>query len=240
MSRGLILALGFLTRIPMPALPGFEPVELRRAAPWFPVVGLLIGALLALIAQLGDNPWLAALLALLCWVAVTGGLHLDGAADLADALGAAHGDPDRFHAVLKDPHTGSFGVIAIALVLIAKLIGLAALLPLEGGIWALLLAPAWARFGAMLWSHNLPAIAPGSGERFGWELEGRWLWIYGLGLLLLSWIVASLLFGVACFALLLLWQGWLKWRLSGMTGDCLGAGIEYAECGMLIAAALLL
>jgi adenosylcobinamide-GDP ribazoletransferase len=122
--RGLILAFVFLTRLPMPALKDFRPEEQARCVVWFPLVGLVVGSLvgLALWAGAHINPWLGALLGLTAWVWITGGLHLDGLADLADALGAAHRDRERFLAVLSDPHLGAFGAMALFLQLAAKLV----------------------------------------------------------------------------------------------------------------------
>ena len=240
--RGLILAFTFLTRLPMPKLDDFEDKELSSSANWFPLVGLAIGLLLmfAAYAGMGANHWLAALLVMLVWAGVTGALHLDGAADLADALGASHRDPERFHAVMKDPPTGAFGVVAIVAILITKLVAVAWLVQSPGiSLWVLLLIPAWARLGAIYWSQTLDAIAPGSGERFKWDISERVLWSWGGLLFLLSWLAASLLFALSAIAALLLWRAYLKWRLNGMTGDCLGAGIEYCECFMLLAVGLL-
>lgn len=240
--RGLILAFGFLTRIPMPALADFRDEELSSSAVWFPLVGLTLGLFLLLGALLGStaNLWLAALLVLLIWIGISGGLHLDGAADLADALGAAHRDPDRLLAVMKDPHTGSFGVIAIVAILLTKLVTVAWVVESPDiNLWPLLLIPAWARLGAIFWSQTLPAIAAGSGERFKWDVAEGTLWGWGSLLFLGSWITVSLLFALSAVAALLLWRAYLKWRLGGMSGDCLGAGIEYCECLMLLAVGLL-
>jgi len=240
--RGLILAFQFLTRIPMPELVDFKKDELSSSAVWFPVVGLSIGLLLLLTAQFGmsANPWIAALLVLLLWTGITGGLHLDGAADLADALGAAHRDPERFLAVMKDPHTGSFGVIAIVATIITKLVAVAWLVESQSiDIWALLLIPAWARLGAIFWSQTLAPLSPGSGEAFVWQVSKNIYWVWGITLFALSLFFVSLLFAIAAVASLLLWRAYLKWRLNGMSGDCLGAGIEYCECFMLLALGLL-
>ena len=126
---GLFIALRFLTRLPTPAVAPEAAGELARAAPWLPIVGALVGALVALAVALGTtiNPWIGALLGLVTGVAVTGGLHVEGLGDVADGMGAAHGNPDRFVEVARDPHLGSFGAIAIALQLAAKLVLLAAL-----------------------------------------------------------------------------------------------------------------
>jgi len=242
MPRGLILAFGFLTRLPMPQLADFKKEELSSSAIWFPLVGLSIGLLLLLAAWLGlsSSPWLAALLVVLLWTGITGALHLDGAADLADALGAAHRDPKRLHDVMKDPHTGTFGVVAIVAILLTKLVAVAWIVESpQIELWALLLIPAWARLGAIFWSQTLDAIAPGSGERFKWDMPENALWGWGILLFLMTWITVSFLFGVVALAALLLWRFYLKWRLSGMTGDCLGAGIEYCECLLLLTLGLL-
>jgi adenosylcobinamide-GDP ribazoletransferase len=240
--HGLILAFQLLTRLPMPQLADFKEEELTSSAVWFPLVGLSIGLLLLLAALLGmsANHWLAALLVVLAWTGITGALHLDGAADLADALGAAHRDPERFHAVMKDPHTGSFGVIAIVAILVTKLVAVAWIVEsAEIDLWILLLVPAWARLGAVFWSQTLEPIAPGSGERFSRQVPGSSLWIWSGILAVASLFTVSVLFALSAIIILLLWRAYLKWRLNGMTGDCLGAGIEYCECAMLLAVGLL-
>ncbi len=240
--HGLILAFQLLTRLPMPELADFKEEELPSSAIWFPLVGLSIGLLLLLAALLGMNAnhWLAALLVVLAWTGITGALHLDGAADLADALGAGHRDPERFHAVMKDPHTGSFGVIAIVAILVTKLVAVAWIMEsAEIDLWILLLVPAWARLGAVFWSQTLDPIAPGSGERFSRQVPGSSLWIWSGILAVASLFTVSIVFALSAIIILLLWRAYLKWRLNGMTGDCLGAGIEYCECAMLLAVGLL-
>ncbi len=241
MPRGLILAFGFLTRLPMPALAGFKKEELSSSAFWFPLVGLAIGLLLMVAAQIGSvaNHWVAALLVMLVWIGITGALHLDGASDLADALGAAHRDPERLLAVMKDPHTGSFGVVAIVAILLCKLIAVAWLLGSGETLWMLLLIPAWARLGAIYWSQSLTPLAAGSGESFSWRVAHNTLWIWGGLLFVVTLVAVSMWFAVAAVAAIMFWRSFLKWRLGGMTGDCLGAGIEYCECIMLLAAGFL-
>jgi len=242
MPRGLILAFGFLTRIPMPALADFKQEELSSSAIWFPLVGLSIGLLLILVALLGitASPWIAALLVVLLWLGISGGLHLDGAADLADGLGASHRDPERLLAVMKDPHTGAFGVMAIVAILLTKLVTVAWIVESPDiDLWVLLLIPAWARLGAIFWSQTLEPLAAGSGEAFVWQVDAKIYWIWSAALFLLSLIFVSFMFALAAVGALLLWRSYLKWRLSGMSGDCLGAGIEYCECLMLLAIGLI-
>lgn len=224
----MILALGFLTRLPLPAVRDYRPADLARALVWFPAAGLVVGVAVALAAAMGAalDPWLGALAGVVMWVWITSGLHLDGLADTADALGAAHRDPARFLAVLADPHVGSFGVIALVLQLVAKLVLLHWLLTLDLPWLVLVLIPAWARWSAAGWALLLPALKPGLGERVSRHGK-RAGWIAG-GLVLAA-ISAASAFAFAALIPALLWGVWMRLKLGGQTGDILGAGIEWCE-----------
>jgi len=106
-------------------------------------------------------------------------LHLDGLADVADALGAAHRSPERFIEVLRDPHIGAYGTMAIVLQLVAKLVLLAAIAR-PPALAAVVLIAAWARWGALVWGTFLPPLARGSGERFAWHIDKRGMVAEGL------------------------------------------------------------
>ncbi|HEY3785654.1 MAG TPA: adenosylcobinamide-GDP ribazoletransferase [Steroidobacteraceae bacterium] len=234
--RRLRLATQFLTRFPVPAVEHFTADELSRSAAWFPVIGLGIGLCVSAVLVVGGhwNVTIAAALALLTWVWVTGALHLDGLADLTDALAAAHRDPQRFLAVLADPHAGVFGVVSIVLALILKMVGLT---QLSGQtLLALALVPAWARLGPLAWSRWLRPLKSGQGERFAWHLHGGWIACWTVILLVASVLLAPVLaiapLGIAA------WGWWLHRRVGGVTGDCLGAGVEIVEVLLLIALAL--
>ena len=260
--RGLLLALQFLTRIPTPRVDALRPEDLSQSAIWFPLVGALIGGIVAAALVVGvlADPWVGALAGVVVWVWVTGALHLDGLADLADALGASHRDPRRLLEVLRDPHIGTFGVVAIVLILAAKLVLLAViarqLAPLAEAISAArvagVLAPlafelavpvaalalivAWARFGAVVWSQTLPPLAPGSAERFAWRARRASLVAWTVILLAASaWLFPLL---AAAPLVIALWWSFLRRRLGGMTGDCLGAGVEVCETALLAVVAI--
>ena len=235
--RRFLHALQFLTRLPAPRFAEFSPEDLSRSAVWFPLVGILIGAALAAAVWVGGqaSPWIGALIGLVVWVWITGGLHLDGLGDVADALAAAHRSPERFLEVLRDPHVGAFGAMAITLQLIAKLVALAELAGTPA--WpALVLVPAWARWGTLVWSLTVPPLASGSGERFSWQISRPTVAVQGLVLVLASaWLAPILL-----VALLVVWAITFYWRyrLGGITGDCLGASVEMTETALLLAVAL--
>lgn len=227
-------ALQFLTRLPAPQTAEFNPADLSRSAGWFAVVGALIGAIVAAGFWAGYfvSPWLAALVALVLWVWVTGGLHIDGLGDVADALGAAHRSPERFLEVLRDPHVGSFGVIAIVLQLIAKLVLLAQLPDGWATLAALVLVPAWARWGTQVWSLYVPPLASGSGERFSWQINRPVIIVQGTTLALLSaWLAPGVLAALIVIPLIVVF--W-RVRLGGITGDCLGASVEVTETFLLL------
>jgi adenosylcobinamide-GDP ribazoletransferase len=146
--RALGLALQLLTRLPVPSSPTPpRPEELGRAVLLFPAVGLLIGGVLAGLSGALDSvdPGVLAALVLAVWVLLTGGLHLDGLADTADAWLGGQGDRDRTLAIMKDPRSGPAAIVAIVLVLLAKFAALQALLAGGEALYPLLLAPVLGR-----------------------------------------------------------------------------------------------
>ena len=229
--RGLIVAIQFLTRLPTPRIP-VSPAQFAASIRWFPAVGLIVGALVAGAAWAGAwiDPWVGALAGLLGWVAVTGALHLDGLGDIADATGAAHKGRERISAVLADPHIGSFGTVAIALQLIAKLLLLHALV--ERGLLAgLILIPFAARIGPLLWI-RLPTLHDGLGARFRDAVQPVDLGLWAMAWLLALWPAPGL---IVTPLLLLFWGLWLRRTIGGISGDGHGAGIELVESGLLFA-----
>ncbi len=228
----LILAIQFLTRLPTPQLKEFRSEWLAEAARWFPLVGLLLGGLIAAAGWLAAlrDPWLAAWVMLGAWIWLTGALHLDGMADVADALGAAHRSPERLLEVIKDPHLGVFGVVTLILQCSGKAI-LLMLLASRHDWLAVALIPAWARLGILYWQ-TLPPLAPGMAERFAWHVPFMARRIALCALLVASaWAAPALLVAPAVFWA---YRRWLQARLGGITGDCLGAGVEVVELALLL------
>lgn len=137
--------------------------------------------------------------------------------------------------MLHDPHLGVFGVVAIVLQLITKLVLLAELAQ-NDLVWALVIIPAWARWATLVWSRTVPPLHTGMGmaERFSWQIP--WIaiivWMLVLGGLSL-WLAPMLLLAVGLAAAISLY--WRR-RLGGITGDCIGASTEVTESLLLIAA----
>lgn len=229
--KGLIVAIQFLTHLPTPRL-AVSREEFAASMRWFPAVGLIVGAAVALGAWTGAllDPWVGAVLAVLAWVAVTGALHLDGLGDVADAVGAAHKDRDRVLAVLADPHVGSFGVVAIAVQLATKLVLLHALVDVHRYV-AIALIPFAARIGPLAWSRWLPDLHAGLGSRFRRAAGPATLMLWTALLAAAAWWSWGL---VATPILVLGWGLWLGKRLGGISGDGHGGGIEIVESGLLL------
>lgn len=230
--KGLLIAIQFLTRLPTPPVVA-DGDDFARSMRWFPMVGLLIGAIVATGAWVGGqvDAWTGALVALLCWVGVTGALHLDGLGDVADACGALHKGRERLRAVLADPHVGSFAVVTIGLQLIAKLIWLHGLVEANAFL-PLVAIPFAARIGPLLWACTLPPLHDGLAARFGGAVRMEHVAIWLALLLLASWWVPGL---IVAPVLMLLWSRWLRRTLGGVSGDGHGAGIELMETGLLLA-----
>lgn len=237
MWRGLMVAFGLLTYLPVPNSGRLSERDLALAANYAPLVGLVIGAAIGgsyWVASL-FGPWIAALAVVVIWVAITGALHLDGLGDTADALGAAHRNPERFLPVLDDPHAGSFAVVAIALQIVAKLVLVAQLTP-ASPLLALILVPAWARWGTTVWSAWLHPLKPGMASAFGSGVSKLGIAFWALALICASIVVCPrLLVALPLIALITIF--W-RWRLGGVTGDCVGASVEVAETLLLTALVL--
>jgi len=240
----LILAFRFLTIAPVPGREATGAGALGRAAWWFPVVGLVLGAALAVadraLAQIFPLT-LAAVLTLTLWKLATGGLHLDGLADCLDGLGGR--DREQRRAIMRDSRIGVFGAAGLMLCL---LIGLAALtaVPPDRRWAALVAAPTLGRMAPALAGACFPAATPGEGSGAGF-LAGLSPWT-GPVQLLLAVILLPLLLGPRGGIVLgaaalggLGWSGLLARRLGGLTGDVLGGAVEVSELAVLLAFAAL-
>ncbi|KUM44337.1 adenosylcobinamide-GDP ribazoletransferase [Pseudomonas sp. EpS/L25] len=240
MPLPLLIAVQFLTRLPV-RLPGLPPPEaVGRSVLWYPVVGLLLGGLLSLIAWSGaaGGVFLQATLALAGSVMLTGGPHLDGLADTADAWVGGYGDRERTLAIMKDPACGPMGVLALLLTLLLKWSALVVLLPQSSAsLWLAALAGRLALPWLLL---TTPYVRPGGlGELLSRHLPRatlRGVLLGGVALLLALPLGGFALIATAAVALL--GRRALRQRLGGTTGDTAGALLELCETGVLVMLAL--
>jgi adenosylcobinamide-GDP ribazoletransferase len=215
----------------------FEPAQML---PWFPLVGLLIGTLLALVDRTALWLWpkpVAALLDLLFLVWVTGALHLDGLGDTADGL-YGNRPRDKALAIMKDSRMGAMGVVAIFFALAAKWGALGAIAP--GRLLVLICVPALARGAQVLAMGYLPyGRSEGLGSQFcaaPLSLRAHGALLIPMGLLLFLGMRGLCLLAVyagICFAVIRFYKS----RMGCITGDMIGALSEVCEAGLLLAAA---
>lgn len=242
--RRLRLALSLLTVFPLRA--DLPPQEWPGAAPFFPLVGGLLGGALALANRLLSAVWpdpvTAALLVLLSWL-LSGGIHLDGLADTADGL-ACRGSPEEALEVMRDPRVGAVGAAAAFLVLVLKFSCLEALAPLPRSAAALLMPVAGRQAMVLVMPrYRYPRAVPGLATPWAGKVTHRQAG-GALGVTLLPLAVTGGLFPSLVLPSLVALAGalaggvgfaaWVARRLGGMTGDTYGAICEIAETLFLL------
>ncbi len=238
----VIAAVRFLTVLPVPKTRPPDGETLGRSVLAYPLVGLLLGGLLAMLlwASASHPALIAATAMVTVWVIATGALHLDGLADSADALIGGLGDRDRTLAILKDAACGPAGVIALILVLGLKVAALDTLIT-SGNAVIVLLAPVLGRTALVVLFLTTPYVRErGLGSGLVQHMPRRAANIVTLIVL----AAVMLLGGAAAFWLILVAAGVLvalralmTRRIGGATGDTAGALVEITETAVLLAGA---
>jgi len=236
----LLAAFQLLTRLPVPQRGGFEPNWIGRGTAYFPIVGLVIGAICAAVLLASASIWPApipALLAVIAGAAATGALHEDGLADTADGLGGAD-TPDTCLEIMKDSRIGTYGTLALIFATSLKVAALSALNPLDGAL-ALILAHMSARVVPVLAASRMPYVGWKDRAKIGpitdqTPRRRALAVVLGIAPLLIVPLPVSLLaLGLGTLAA----TGVLsraRHVLNGITGDVLGASEQAFEVGVLL------
>lgn len=248
--RLFLIALQFLTRVPVPRAVGFEPAWLQASARHFPAVGLCVGACAAAVLWGAVQWWpapVAVLLSMAATVWLTGGFHEDGLADTCDGLGGAV-TRDKALLIMKDSRLGSYGALGLVLVLALKAAALHALVQhgLAAALVLLPLAHTWSRTATVLLLRLLPyggdaehakakplaqqVSGPGLAVALAWALLAGAAALFFVGPVPLLCALLATLAVVAWMA------RWLRRRLGGYTGDTLGAAQQFSEGAIYLAA----
>jgi adenosylcobinamide-GDP ribazoletransferase len=238
-----LAALQLLTNIPLTIKRELSPARMGKATTWFPLVGLIIGCILAftnLVLNIVLPPPVVNALLIVIWVMVTGAMHLDGFADTCDGL-AGHKPVEERWRIMHDSRTGAFGVVGIALLLLVKYIALSTL-PARSIIPALVVIPVISRWAMVYAIFAFPYARP---EGLGKAYKDATRWpqftiatvitiVIIAALILRGMAVAGLLvmFGVCIFTTLL--ALYFKHKFAGLTGDTYGAINETAEVMALL------
>ena len=244
MLQGLITAFRTLTIFP---LPGRVAPKHSSSLPFFPLVGLALGFLLWAISLIdrvisgGGWPMGTGALMLLASIVSTRSLHLDGLADLADAVGGGW-DATRRLEIMKDTRLGVFGGVAVIVALLFKWIAFSRLVAISSTAWiipVLMISRTMQVHLAVRLDYARPE--GGTAASFVHEASG-----YHFAAAYMITIVAALVFGPLGLAALavaeiITWAyvAWCRKNLGGITGDLLGAGNEIIEVVLLFLAASL-
>jgi adenosylcobinamide-GDP ribazoletransferase len=242
--RPFLIALQFLTALPIRIKEAPDNEATGRSLLYYPLVGLLLGLLLATLGWFGSGmpASLHAAVVLAFWVALTGALHLDGLADSADAWLGGLGDRQKTLAIMKDPYCGPAAVVTLVLVLLIKFTALEHLLT-TGNLGALVLTPVLGRTTPVLLFLTTPYVRQnGLGSLLSSYFPRR----ASVVIILFTLVAVPLFIGVAAFWLLftvasvfLALRTLMLRRLGGVTGDTAGALVEISETVMLLTLALM-
>jgi len=249
-----LVATQFLTRLPVPVMPDYQPIWLTRSALYFPLVGALVGAINVGVWWLCGRwfpPAIAMGLMLGASLLVTGAFHEDGFTDTCDGFSGGT-TPDRVLSIMKDSRLGAYGAIGIVMLLGLKW---ATLVAIPASFFPLLVVAAhmmsrWCSIG-LIWRLNY-VRSDGDGKSrfladslsgFDWFLSG----VLGAAALLPVALTNDLVpdsMTIRCFAAATLASlitagaaaAYFKQRIGGYTGDCLGAVQQLSELSFLLAA----
>lgn len=253
--KRLFAAIAFLTRAPLPSRWQFDAADVGRASLMFPVVGAGLGvvslavmSVFRLYIPYGDRPWwgplwlpspVVAVLIVAVSARLTGALHLDGLADMADGFGGGQTREDVLR-IMRDHVIGSYGAVALILLVLLKLAALSTLISADGDATYLILAPVLGRWASTPLGRFLPYA----------RREG------GLGQAVTNYVgnfelIGSTVLTALCVLPLAGWRGAVCWlaailvtiiigrmcmrRIGGVTGDTLGANTEVCEAVVLLA-----
>jgi len=245
MIRRFFIAIQFLTRLPVARTLNSSETDIGKAAAFFPLVGVIVGGGAALVF-LGLERILPLPASLFCAIVfaaiITNGFHEDGLADSFDGFGGGW-TKDRVLEIMRDSRIGTYGTLALILIVLGKLNFLSSLPP--GQIWRwLIVAHTASRWTILPLCASLPyARAEGQGKLVAKQV-GVLEIIIGtvtllLVLILLPWRAA--LAALLVTTLVTLLSGlYVRARLQGITGDCLGAANQLTEVGLYLTAVILL
>lgn len=249
--RLALVALQFLTRVPIPARLGFEPQWLQDSARHFPLVGAFVGGVGAAVLAAAALPWPPAVavgLSMAATVWLTGGFHEDGLADTCDGLGGAVGR-ERALQIMKDSRLGSYGALGLVAVLGLKAAALWSLctvaLPMAAAV--LVLGHTASRAASVMLLRALPYAGdaehakakPLAQQLGGWGavVAAGWSALAAVAVVAVLGrpVLVPLVAGVGALVVsTLVCRRWFRRRLGGYTGDTLGAAQQFGELALLL------
>ena len=247
-----LLAVGFFTRIPVPSFNDFQESDLNYASKYFPLIGILVGGIGALVFYFTDlflPSTIAVLTSMAATIYATGAFHEDGLADSADGLGGGW-DKDKIITIMQDSRLGTYGAVALFLMLFAKFQMLNLLSLIDHNAIAipivLISGHALSRLSAVWVMQSLDYVkSSGKAKPLATQINIPSFLVANLfGLIPLFAVIATLItshyspllilefLGFSLIPVVLSWLWWrhkIKYWLGGYTGDCLGATQQITE-----------
>jgi adenosylcobinamide-GDP ribazoletransferase len=248
--KRFLAAVAFLTRVPLPASWHFDAADVGRAAVCFPLIGAGLGLIgvaairLLALTKSGVTPPVAAILVVALGAGLTGAMHLDGLADMADGFGGGRSREDVLR-IMRDHAVGAYGAVALVLLILVKVAALTALLERSVAEPYLIVAPMLGQWASVPLGCFLPYARRAEGglgsaitDYVGWgELIRATALAVVLTVLVAGWR------GVACWmavgVVTAINGRWCSRRIGGVTGDTLGANTEICEAAVLVIATAL-
>ena len=242
--KSFLLALQFLTVAPI-RIKKIRPEHMPRAVVYFPIIGLLLGLVLCVVNYLlvsaQFDPLASNIIIVVLLIAITGALHLDGLSDTFDGLFSGK---DRLETlkIMRDPHVGSMGVLALVSILLLKISFLSMIRP-ETKNAALLLMCVLSRWSMALSLFSFPyARKEGKAKIFADGMNKKIFITLTIIAIVITFIISRIV-GPAVLALTAafayLANLWIKKKIGGVTGDTIGAISEFSEIVVLFSIVIL-
>jgi len=233
--RSFLIVLSFISIIPAP-IPSWTPANLRYFCVMLPIVGVIFGALWAVLWEVlswpGLSPILRGFMMMLLTLALTGGLHLDGLMDTCDAV-FSHRDRETRLKILSDTHAGSFAVMSCVIILMAKTLLFSELFTHNINGYSLCFIPIYSRLGMAMMLNKLPfAKSGGLAVILGSSRNRRDNVLLLIMFVLLSIVSMKIIPAMMILCVIIHVIICVK-IFGGITGDLLGAFVESSEVIML-------
>jgi adenosylcobinamide-GDP ribazoletransferase len=233
--KKIILAITFLTRLPIPSPKQIAPDEIGRSTPYFPIVGLILGGILVGINYLCSyfwDPLITNIVLVISLIALTGGLHLDGLMDTCDGI-FSNKDRERTLEIMRDSRVGAMGVLAGICLILLKIAFLSSI-DESMKTWVLLTFPMLGRWSMVFAVSFFPyaRTSPGLGSLFVEYSKQYYVLLASIQVFIIA--IPLLLWKAFPVFIVIVFATWLmSWRLSkrleGLTGDTYGAICEVME-----------
>lgn len=235
--KSFLAAIAFLTRFPVGRIANIDAADVARSGGWFPLIGILLGAIygLAAAALKGHLPLgVVAVLLVAIDALATGALHFDGLADSADGFGGGKTRDDILR-IMRDHSIGSYGGVALVILIALKVTAYATLLTRTNWMPAIVLTPALGRWSILLLTATLPyartspSVIDGMGKR-----SMLWGTLAIVALVIAAKSAQAWIAIAAVAAITAVWGLYCRRRIAGITGDTLGANLQLCESVALL------